>query len=707
MAKQINLDECRIIDKYKEVASRMLKYSFPHISNMEIDQALNYSINKRFKNTDIVLENNYKKKNVNSTLLEVADYILKREPIITAYGVMFKKHGTEPNPIADLLKSFMEGRDVYKKEMFKYPKGSDQFEKYNLLQLLSKLDSNGFYGAQAAPTCVYFNFYVASSITTQGRSAISAATLLFEAFLSNNVKFRSLNEVITFIDNVVQEKKIRKYNDKLILDRDITLAEAFNKVMLTCGFDYIPTENDLNIVWEIMMRLSQEDLNRLYYKNNLYDFMDNKTMTNAIILLLSQLEKPYMDPNKKPKEIEAELDQFYELLEEYVFYNHQVIDRIDRITNMIRNVSIINDTDSSIVSFDAWYNFIMPKVQHLPLKIKYREFGIEYFDKDDYGNLIPEQGIEFLTEQEVDYDFMDEEVVMRKRAVSCLKIIPPDGIRYSIINILANCVSRLVNKHMETYTKQSHSWDESKKCLLYLKNEFLMFRILLKPDAKKNYASDIELQEGNIIPNNMNAKLDVKGLPSLLKSTMNESTKNRLKKILYEDILTSEQIDQIKILKDISILEKDIFNSLSSGSKEYYKPAVIKSADNYEDPMRIQGIKSSMVFNKLKNDNEPLIDLDKRNVIDIAKVNISKKNAHLIKDSFPLVYDRLMELLDQPQFETINSIAIPYGEDVPDWIKPFIDYITIINDCISGFPLDSCGLYFSGGNNNYTNILQI
>ena len=439
------------------------------------------------------------------------------------------------------------------------------------------ITANGYYGAQAAPTCIYFNAYVASSITTQGKSAISAASLLFESFLSNNVHFRSLNEVITFIDNVVNEKPFRKYDDKLFLDRDITLPEAFNKVMMTCGFGYIPSEEDLNIVWEIMMRLDQEDLNRLYYKNNLYDFVENKTPMEAVKVILSLLHEPFMDPNKPPKEIQVELDEFWSILREYVFYNYQIIDRIDRISNMIRNVSIINDTDSAIVSLDAWYNFILPNVIHLPLEIKYKSFGIEYFDKDENGNTIAKQGIEYLTEQEVDYDFMNEEIVSIKRAISGVQIIPPDGIRYSVINIIAYCMSQMVNEYMETYTKLSNSWEEDKKCLLIMKNEFLMKRILLKVDAKKNYASNLELQEGNIIPNGMDTKLDIKGLPSLLKSTMNESTKARLKRIMYEDVLTCEDVDQIRILKDIAILEKDIFNSLSSGSKDFYKPAVIKS----------------------------------------------------------------------------------------------------------------------------------
>jgi hypothetical protein len=145
------------IQSYKDKMKRLMYLYNPHINSKDLDNILDYSINKRLYNAKAGISNSYKRyidpetkkyKDLfhEYTLLQIADYIKTREPIVTAYGSMFRKHGEVPNPLADTIQSFLDLRGIHKAEMFKYPKGSEMFEKYNLLQVLDKIDCNGIYG---------------------------------------------------------------------------------------------------------------------------------------------------------------------------------------------------------------------------------------------------------------------------------------------------------------------------------------------------------------------------------------------------------------------------------------------------------------------------------------------------------------------------------------------------------------------------------
>ena len=74
--------------------------------------------------------------------------------------------------------------------------------------------------------------------------------------------------------------------------------------------------------------------------------------------------------------------------------------------------------------------------------------------------------------------------------------------------------------------------------------------------VKKNYASIMEVQEGNMVP--YEKQLDVKGIECLTKSTKSKQTRDALKKILLEDILRAPVIDQLRFIKDIAIFENSI-----------------------------------------------------------------------------------------------------------------------------------------------------
>ena len=582
-------------------------------------------------------------------------------------------------------------------------------------------------------SCLFYNVYVASSVTTQGRAFIAASMLCCEMFLNNNVKFGSLDQVIDFINNIVNESNDRRFDDYGLLDRNISVEECFAKVVLTCGYKWTPKQEDLDIIWTVLQNIGQGNLNRIYYKNNLYEFLDNTKVFNIVQSILTKLETPFYNSLEPPAEVINELKLFTELLEEYVYYRYLVMDRIDRCLNMIKSVIAVSDTDSAIVSLDGWYRYVANKVSGVSMKIA------NYTDK--YSDEKP-----VLEPKVYRYNHTEEEDTENEHFNNPGMATPADNVKYSIIAIMAYVLGIVLNDYMEKACENHHSltleevvripitlddlntaneyqipfkrdrftlqyipkkvYKYNRKCKMFMKTEFLFQRIMIT-DAKKHYASLQILQEGNMIPEDQ--QLDIKGIDIMLKSTVPLYTRNALKKILLEDIMKAPVIDQIKILKDIQQFEKDLIQTVKNGGREYYKPATVKSIDHYADPMRIQGIKASIAWNSMKTEDYPTIDLNIRNAIDIAKVTINKGNADHIAADYPEVYNNILALLDNEAFKNgIDAVAIPSDCKVPEWITEFVDYDTLLRDNINPFPLESVGITkLDRKNVAYTNIVQL
>ena len=686
-------------DIYRREVLEALRLTFPGLLESELVEAVNYSIMKRGSDTPVILDNNYKKVKEQTTLWQVTDYIMSREPIITVSGVMFKKHGSVPNPFVMLIQEFLKQRGYYKDQMFMYPKGSEDFEKFNILQLSEKQSGNAMYGASGNHTSIFYNLYVAQSITMQGRSCIAAAIMLFEATMANNVKFSSLNEVITFINNVRREP-MGMYSDDFIIDKDKVpnVEEVFFKILYSSGFYWIPTEKEMTLIWDILNRCNQHELNKLFYKNNLFWFVDNAVVMNKIVQILSTLDVPFIDPNKPPQEVKDMMDELYEMIYEWVYYDKQYMDRIDRTENMYRCVSMLTDTDSCFISFDGWYHYILDKTFNIPMRIK----EIEIDEKTAEVNK--------AFDIRYDYDFYKDEIIEMQDYVRPDVITPQVGFRCSIINILASIMGRLAIDYMGKYSDNSNSTtcaDGSKrKSFFILKNEFQLKRALIT-DGKKNYCAYQERQESSIIP--QEKALAITGL-SIKKVGVPDSTKAALQRILMENILdNSGQISQVEIVKQLAILEKQIVQAIHDGSKEYFKPERIKAVAAYDNPMRESGVKASVVYNELKDENEEPIDLSTRNSILNIKIDINKDNVIELKEKYPKVYEKAVALMQKKEFaKGITGIAILEDKTVPEWVKNYIDYTTIVNDNLHNFPCEAIGIDRKEKDAiNYTNILRL
>ena len=179
-------------------------------------------------------------------------------------------------------------------------------------------------------TALIYNSNVATSITSQGRSSVATMTLHFEMFLADNVKFGSLDQVLEFINHVCSERNNRHFNDYEVLDHIPSKEECFAKLIIDTGYRWVPDDKELDIIWKVVNNLTQEDITRVYYKNNLYEFVSNKKVMNIVTGMLRKLRRPYFTSVDVPDEIADDLSIFKDLCMEYVYYRYMFIDRIDR-----------------------------------------------------------------------------------------------------------------------------------------------------------------------------------------------------------------------------------------------------------------------------------------------------------------------------------------------------------------------------------------
>ena len=215
------------------------------------------------------------------------------------------------------------------------------------------------------------------------------------------------------------------------------------------------------------------------------------------------------------------------------------------------------------------------------------------------------------------------------------------------------------------------------------------------------------MQEGNLIPED--ERLAIMGLP-INKTTLPEEIKSKLQNILLEDVLTADKIDQVNIMKKLIIVEKEIFNSIMKGETKYYKPDNIASINSYKkNPLEVNGIVAAMIYNELRYEYMPAINLEERNKIIKVKIKVDKKSAIRIKDKYPDIYEKLMKLFDHPNLgKKVNTIGFPIDVKIPEWVLEFVDTTSIINDNLKNFPLESIGLKrLDNDNVNYSNIISL
>lgn len=646
------VDKSVFLQKWIDQNLNSLKILYPNADETKMRSLLRDIAQERCVDVNAMIHNDYQDDTVvNCTLLSVVNWIDKSHPICAGNGTFFKNQDQVTSPIQHVIENRITARKTYQHIRDAFDEITYEYSYYDMMQGEAKIKINSIYGSFGTLSFQLYNKYTASATTGTAQALISATEQGIEGFMCNNVLFRSIGECVTYITNIVTKDV---YTDRIlhsvkpVKDRQVVFNLLKNNFGTWWSDEYTP------IIMEILGNLSGDELTKIYYKNNLYELMDNSVIQD-ILNKIFYVTDEFKNPNDIPDNIKQELELLWEYCKELVFYNHPYVEPIKRLKECKRKAVILIDTDSNIIN-------VQPFVDYLKTTI-----------------------------WESSNSHMDNE-----------------NLTVASVNVIAFILTQMIKTLLWDFTSRRYTLKRFRE-RINMKNEFYFTRIILAK-VKKRYMSAIARQEGRLFTPK---KIDIKG-HDFKKAGVNQDIRDKITQISKKYILEPEEIDIGGILRELDELEKDIKQSLLNGERKYLLRMNCKVSKAYKDPMSQGAVKGPLLWNIIYPDSEIMIP-DKLDTL-IIKIK-SEKDLDVIRDKHPKEYQRLInDVFHGPIKEfhqNLTYLALPNnGDPIPEFIRPFIDINKIVSRNIGTFlPVtEALGLMTGNGSQDlsyFTNILDV
>ena len=654
------------IQDWVNTVMNTVKLVYPDLNDNELLEFVYRILDENIDVPIATLDNNYIHVRKEIDILTLMQWIKNNKFIIAGNGTIFKNHSQEYNPSIHFLIDVKKSRDKLKSEMKKLDPSTYEYAVKDMGQLNEKLIMNSDYGAGGSDITYFFNLYCAISTTATGQSMISTAVSCFENFFSDNTKFIDFDDCSKYIVNIINEP----FNGDMSLVDDKKAHEVFERLKGKF-IDYKESYN--HPLFSMLLNMDQDNLNRLYFKNNLYEFARLPKVRKLLFKIIDETEL-FLDPNKPPKEVKDDLDLLWSWMKEFVYYDYFAFNRIGRLTCDERDSITTIDTDSAMICLAPWVDFMMDEIINNDPKImneasKNYTYNINGDDKTFEG---------------------DKMLV------------------YKICNSITYIASKVIGCHLKKFAINSGVPEEYHD-RIHMKSEFL-FRRMLLGKTKKRYMSKVMLREGTVYE-----KTDVKGF-DFLKSGCNDFTRNFISKLLSKEFLDKpdDNISLKNILNGTIDLANIVRTSLENREKDFLTPKKCKEAAAYKIPLSEQGFRGAYAWNVIYPD----MQIEFPDTADLVHLNIHKEeDIEPIKDIDPQVYENIKRFIFNSKIEEIRKkaltvLCIPKNIDkIPEWCVPFINYDKIINDNTNMMTpiLESLGVQIIQTNsttNRYSNIIK-
>lgn len=677
------IKQSKYLKIYTKKMKQMIIKTHPNWDDDKVEKKIQKMIASRIKNPEVVLDNNHTKQTEKSDLLSVFDWALERKPIMAGNATFYKQHKESPNPNAEMVDGFLIDRKKLKKILFTIEDNTSRsYKDIDLSQNNKKKLANSYYGCSGSPLSPFYSKWSAIATTASAQAGISTTMTTFEAFLTDNFIFINFNECIEWLHTVIKEDVAM--DDWVV---KISKVDCYKRILNKC-FNH--TKEQAECLWRFMDSCTEEEVTRIYWKNNLHEFTEThknvKALHDKIFASIRDYQEidendpdgfskipeefqdrfageknpvhawnnfvsvqKFYDPNEVPDTIEKYLNLLRDIYMKYVYIRWIHLDRIYRLKNFRRRVVTVIDTDSNILSLDIW--------------MRYCE---KHLMTSDYGRSVEDN-------------------------------------TFVAINTITYIIGAVVNQTL-LYFGECANVEEKLRSRYNMKNEFYFARLIVAK-GKKRYLSRIVLREGKRLKK---AKFDVKGF-DFKKSGVSEEAQMVFMSIVKENLLHDGDIQLSTVLNRLNAFRQQIIQSIRKGETKYLPKAQPKELDAYADPSSEQGVRGVLTWNLC----EPEKAVEFPAHVSILKLTIDKEEQlqHL-KGTQPELYQRLVDgifhdktkIFVKPKKNNkgqqvdscigMGVICIPVGRTIPDYIMEYIDYRTITNNILSPFNsvLDAFGL---------------
>ncbi len=621
----------KITSRWKEYTKVNLKRIFgDRIDEESLDKYLDSKIQESNPGEMIIkLRNVYENSIFELSLDDILEKVEERGLIIGGNGSFALNQHEYMSPVSKELIRMKKLRGEYKSLMNKaIAEGDKENEIFYLnLQTHVKQSTNAYYGIQLQPGSFLYNPDTASFITIHAREMISEMMWTLERLLEGNPQFLSFDEFMNYLVYNLERPDIEEIDFLPSLD---DLRNKLKEIMMMIPkyMEFFPKVSEY--FEEFLSGLGQKEITKLYYVDNLNDFVfKNPRILNLIVDMMNipigyrvpgmiKIKDDWEESKKaNATRFNEKLKLFTNLVLNYVSSPISNYRRIEKYLTRYRKAIVLSDTDSVMINLGNWTTKI-GEITNIPTN-----------------------------------PFVNEEN------------------SFKIVNIFSHLCTQSTFVACQNFCKMSNVLEEY-RYLAEMKNEFLFERMISYASSKKAYAALKRLREGIPID-----EIEWKGL-KFVGSKLSPLVKEVTRSFIEDSILRKPIVDPSVILEEVRRIEAKLKKALMDGDMSLGN-SVTFSGDSYKNIYTNAAGRSCLIWNLLYPD-DPIKDGEYAYLFDTTLV--LPEDVEKLKDTFPDIYSEIKEkIYNSKEHPQLAKYGIPYFAipkesnltDMPLWLKSVMD----------------------------------